>query len=666
VIPMRTLRFAVAAALLTGLTGITGVATAPVRASAAPDAGSTVASQPLAAAALTGATPLTLSNGTRVVVDAPWAATAGHTPMTGQARGFMATTPYSFCFFGAVQNHGLFSSAQTHGPRSVPAQPAVPKYTLTIKGRTLAGTPDTGDEVQVFSATSMKWNEDTIGPTPIFRHGQVTLHVPAGKYWLIGKFSSGHSYRMDIPAQVTVTGDTTAAVSARAASSEVTAATPRRAVLADAVFDSSYTVPGGETFEDCGISGGQLWVSPLARAHTTGTLYSATSAQLNSPPGPAEPYTYELDSAAPPGTIASQHLAVTAADLATVHERFHSDTATTAPWFALGGPARQYSETGFTAASTWLSMPSDRTLYFEAQPTAVWRAETAGPLAETATWQILHARQELSTNWNGYPLHPAPNLPPAGVTERTLPSAVRAGNKLILDITPFSDNTAGHTGSGLTRLNGITGSGSYAIYANGVKIASGTVPKRTPFADVLAGATLPPKPSQIKFTLATSRRAPGSNLSGTAEDAWTWPSRAEPHAVMPSPWYCGAAFTHGRVVYDRHCAVQDMMTLDYQLARETLDGSTPAGRQSLDIAINHLPTATPYPVTRAQVQVSFDNGANWQPAILARICHGQVCTNRYRATYTAPAGAQVSLRVTARDTHRATMTETILGAYPTA
>jgi hypothetical protein len=348
-----------------------------------------------------------------------------------------------------------------------------------------------------------------------------------------------------------------------------------------------------------------------------------------------------------------------------VHERFYSATATTAPWFALGGPARQFGETGFVAISTPLPMPSDRTVYFQAHPAAVWRPEIAGPLAETPPWQLFHAGQEPSTNWNAYPLHPAPNLPPAGVSQPTLASAVRARNKLILDITPFSDNTPGHTGSGLTRDNGITGSGRWAIYANGVKIAYKAVRTSSPFADVYASATLSPKPSQIEFTLTTSRQAPGSNLSGTSEDTWTWPSRAEPHAIMPASWYCSTSFTHGRIVYDHHCAVQDMMTLNYHLARESLDGSTPAGQQSVGIAINHLPKSTPHPVTHAQLQVSFNNGTSWQPAAMARICHGQVCTNQYRATYTAPAGVQVSLRVTARDTHGATVTETILGAYQT-
>jgi hypothetical protein len=119
-------------------------------------------------------------------------------------------------------------------------------------------------------------------------------------------------------------------------------------------------------------------------------------------------------------------------------------------------------------------------------------------------------------------------------------------------------------------------------------------------------------------------------------------------------------------VYDRQCAVQDMMTLGYRLAREGLDGTTPSGPQALGIAINHLPDSTPYPVARAQLEVSFNDGTSWQSATLARVCHGQVCTNQYRASYTAPAGAQVSLRVSARDIHGAAVTETILSAYQTA
>jgi hypothetical protein len=642
--PGRTLRFALAAVLLTGITGFA----TPASAGPARPARTT---RPLAIAALTGATALTLSNGTRVALDAPWAATN----TAGRFRGFMTTGLDFACIFGAEE---------APAPQAAPAQPDGAKYTLTIRARDLSGAPDTGDQVQVFSATSMNWNKYHIERPRIFRHGLITMHVPAGKYWLIGLFTTRHSLRMDIPAQVPVTGDTTATVSAHAASSEVSATTPRPAGPTDSMFSSSYPLRGGQTFMDCGTTGGsRLWVSPLA--HTTGTLSSATAMQLNSPPGQAA-YTYELDSAAPPSTIASQHLTVTAADLATVHERFHSDTATTAEWLALGGPPRQWYRTGFFAISTLLPMPGSRTVYFQAQPTAVWRPRIFGPLAELPVWQVFHAGQALSTDWNAYPLHPAPNQPPAGLPEPTFVSASRTGNLLRIDLTPFSDNTRGHTGSGLSLMDSITGRASWAIDANGVKIASGKLRSPVPFPDIGASATLSPKPSKIEFTLTVTRKGAGSDLSGTSTDTWTWPSRAEPHATVPAPWYCGATFTHGRIVYDRHCAVQDMMTLDYHLAREGLDGTAPAGRQSLGIAIGHLPESTPYPVTHARLQVSFGNGTRWRPATVTRICHGQICTNAYRASYTAPAGAQVSLRLTARDTHGATVTETILDAYQTA
>jgi len=647
VTPARTLRL-VSTALLAGIAGLAAFL-AP--ASAAPVSAAPAAS--LGAPPVSSATALTLGNGEHVVMDAPWA--SREAGLTGRARTFATAGPGGyFCFYGVSQNLG---------PRAAPAEPKAPKYTLTIKGFDLAGHPAGPDGmVQVYSASSITWDANNVGPTPGFKHGVVTMRVPAGKYWVLGLFPSAAAYRMDIAAQVTVTGNTAVTIRERAADSEVAATTPRPAVLDDSAFNSSFTLPGGQVYEDCGTTGSlRLWVSPLADTHTAGTLYSSTSAQLSSSPGQARPYSYELDSLAPPGTVASQHLTVTARDLAVVHEHFYSDTAAKIPWLPLGGPARQYSETGYTGSSITLPAPGDETVYFQAQPAAMWRPQiSGGPLTQSAIFQSLRAGQELSTNWNAYPLHPAPNLVSAGAAPRTLPSAVRAGNKLIMDITPFSDNVPGHTGSGITKFNGVTGSGKWAIYANGAMIASAKVLDSAPFPDVGARVTLSPKPSQIKFTLTTSRKAPGGNLSGTSEDAWTWPSQAEPKARVPAPWYCGASLTGRHLVFDQHCAVQDMMTLDYQLARESLDGSTPAGSQSLDITVSHLPRSTPSPVARIKLQVSFNNGKSWRSATLTKI-HGG-----YRGTYAAPAGAHVSLRVTARDSHGATVTETILGAYHTA
>jgi hypothetical protein len=103
--------------------------------------------------------------------------------------------------------------------------------------------------------------------------------------------------------------------------------------------------------------------------------------------------------------------------------------------------------------------------------------------------------------------------------------------------------------------------------------------------------------------------------------------------------------------------MQPMMTLGYRVARLGLDESAPSGPQALRVTVGHLPFARAARITGASVQVSFDNGRTWQDAALSgRAGH-------YTASYTAPAGRDVSLRVAAADGAGGSITETILRAY---
>src|SRR5262249_55965609 len=83
--------------------------------------------------------------------------------------------------------------------------------------------------------------------------------------------------------------------------------------------------------------------------------------------------------------------------------------------------------------------------------------------------------QRLPVGWNAFPLHPAPNTNLLGALNpsATLPSASRAGNKLTLDITPFSDNVQGHTGSGFMSLRPAVVHGRYAIFSGATRLAAG-------------------------------------------------------------------------------------------------------------------------------------------------------------------------------------------------
>jgi hypothetical protein len=245
----------------------------------------------------------------------------------------------------------------------------------------------------------------------------------------------------------------------------------------------------------------------------------------------------------------------------------------------------------------------------------------------------------------------------------TLPSASRAGNKLTLDITPFTDNVFGHLGSGFfhipAKVEHITG--SYALFQDGHQIAGGNAVKAAGFnGDLLLHAKLAPGPSQIKFALTASRAGVSYLLSAASRDVWTWPSRPEPKATVPAGWYCSYSVAGGQLRFNRHCAVQQMLTLRYQVAGLSLRGTTAPGRQSLAFTAVPLQLAAPSPVTAAGLQVSVDGGTTWHSASVHRTGPAS-----FRAGFTVPAGHQVSLRVTVRNKAGATLTETILGAYQT-
>lgn len=100
-----------------------------------------------------------------------------------------------------------------------------------------------------------------------------------------------------------------------------------------------------------------------------------------------------------------------------------------------------------------------------------------------------------------------------------------------------------------------------------------------------------------------------------------------------------------------------MMTLRYQVARMSMTGSAPAGRQVIRLQAGHLQLARAAHVATVSVQVSLNGGRTWQQAHLT----GR--RGSYTATFTAPAGARVSLRTAAADAAGGRISETILSAY---
>ncbi len=552
-----------------------------------------------------------------------------------------------------------------------PARPGFRLHTLTVAATDLKGRPDTGDAVIVINADNPARFEDPIETTNFFDHGTTRFSLPAGHYWAIGDFVSfstrAPAERLVVLPQFTVRNSRTVRLSERSASREIGFSTPRPATLQQTSFTMIRGSAQGPTFTfefiDQGIS---LWVSPTSRKPTVGTLRTITGGQLTSTAdGSNAAYVYNVDYAGPDGVIpARDHYVVTPASLAEVRDRYVQDVRSQGGWGVFGAFAAQLP--GLLIATVFpFALPSTQVQYYSADPTLAWsefyneyNSFSFFGAGQSEAFRVYRAGQRLSEDWNTYPLHPQPDVQlltgRLGADLLVLPSALRTGNALTLTPNPFSDNYPGHTGS--VSFSFATGKaqadGSYAVYQNGKKVAHGN-----PVYGIKP-VPLSPQPSMIKFVLS-ERRQPAAKypLSTAATTTWTWKSSRQPGATVPRNWYCG--FTRAGLV--RRCAVQPMMTLSYHVRGLPLDGRAAAGQQHIELDAGHIQLAAQARITGATAQVSYNDGQTFQPATVTAGGGG-----RFGVSFTAPAGVDVTLRVSATDAAGGSITETIVRAYGVA
>jgi hypothetical protein len=557
--------------------------------------------------------------------------------------------------------HGVdISLAGTPAPAPV-ARPAYPMHTLIVKGTDLAGHPDNGDLIGVFNMDNATRYGGAV-EDGYFYHGTARFSVPAGHYYAMATFCCGpgrSALHVVVVPQFTVgrTGTTTLHLSERSASSRMAFTTPRPAAVQDEEFTVYRRAARGGGFLqlwDVGRTGMSLWISPTTARTTTGTLQTETQATLTSPSSArGTPYAYGLDFPGPPGIVPAQHFSPSTASLATVHERYYQDAKSSGSSCTIGGYIFPDGTYILSCLFVPLRLPQAQTQYLSAGPSVVWQNTYSWPEGgQNDVLRTYRAGQQLTQDWGAYPLHPQPYAKALhgriGARFPTLASAVRIGNTLTLRVTPFSDNVPGHTGTGYTggRKAGVTG--SYAIYQNGVRIAHGN-PARQVSPVQVSG-----RPSVIRFTLTARRDRPLTRLSVASSTTWTWHTRRQPAATVPPAWLCGQTSS-------RRCAIQPMMTLDYHVAGLALNGTTTAGRQAIGLDAGHIQLGGQARITRVSARVSFTSGRSWQQATVTALGRGQ-----FRITFTARAGAYVTLRTVATDAAGNSVTETIQRAYQIA
>jgi hypothetical protein len=564
---------------------------------------------------------------------------------------------------------GMFAggvSIAPAGARPAPrARPDYPMHELTVSGTSEAGRPDTGDEVIVINAANWETFGDPIESGNVFYHGVSKFSVPAGPYWAVGWFAgsgkSADDLRMDVLPQFTVTGQHTRVhLDARAATSELGVVTPRPSVLKGFAFEVTrggldHTAFGAGVF---GASGSKLWVNPTTARPSVGSLQVLAQETTFSPAHAAGlPYAYNLMFVGPDGIIPDLHWTVPAASLASTTERYFQEVR------SIG---QVYGDATYPGLGIGIGipepvrMPGESIEYALARPNAIYEVgydqfPSGYGGGQNDAYYTVRPGQHFTEDWNQDPMHPQPMVQLlTGALGRDFPAepeGFRAGNKLSLAPSVFSDNTPGHYGYGYLDFpkSGVKVTGSYAVYQNGVLIAHGN-PARN-FGAGVPPVTLSSKPATIRFVLNATRRGARYPLSPVSQTVWTWPSAPEPGATLPPTWACGFSTS-------RHCAVQPMMTLNYQVHGLGLNEATAAGQQVIGLTVGHIEPGAAVRVTGAKVQVSLDGGRTWQAATVTPAGSGQ-----FTVSFTAPAGADVTLRTSATDAAGGSVTETIQDAY---
>jgi hypothetical protein len=555
-------------------------------------------------------------------------------------------------------------------------------HTLTVRGTDLAGRPDNGDDVVVINVDNSNV-AGSVPPRQVFYHGVAKYSVPAGHYFALGVFfqpeGTGRLARLVVLPQFTVTGNTTVTMPETSANSKITMVTPRPAVPTTTDFSIERTAATGPPLwaEFPVVGRHSIWVTPTHAKPTVGTLRTFAGQGLGSPPGHGMPYEYTFGHTNSSGTIPAQRYLVRPQDLATITERFSNPVHLSGEFLVYGilpgtsfnDPAAWFGNPG--PGQVRMTVPGQVTAYAgytggtSAAPME-WHSQFT-PAGTIDIWQgdtrVLRPGEHLTEDWGAGPLHPAANallFSEPSVFYAPMPSALRAGNTLRLDLDPFDDSQPGHRLGYLRWPTAPKLTGTYQIDQNGTTIARGNAvpPGRTPRIDFYTKATLSPSPATIRFSLHLARAAAGSPLSDATSTVWTWRSAPPPGGTLPPGWTC-LPNTNSRGS-DRSCAAQPMMTLAYAVRGLSPAESAPAGHQAVRFTAGHIPLARAVPVTRAAMSVSFDGGKIWHRA------HVTGSDGSYTAVFTAPPGAKVSLRTSAADAAGGSITETVDNAYQTA
>lgn len=482
--------------------------------------------------------------------------------------------------------------------------------------------------------------------------------VPVGHYSFTASFrdfdeqgeQTGLHYVVGTDVTAEAGSTTTVPVAESAASAQVSVATPRPTVPAQAMvrFVRSDAVGGG--FEDLqGVADDDaLYVSPQPVAQV-GTLHYVLQYSGQSPAG-GEAYRYDVAFAFD-HIPADESLRVADDQLATVHQHFFGDPA------QAGDTGMLYSgayDDVLAHTPTMLNpspaqqMPGEVTDYVGTADGGGWiqAIVNGNGLPFWGQPRRYLAGHEYDVDWGRGPLAPGVGQypEPAGCV------ACVAGDTFDVGL-EFAVDSDGHATGFMPR--GVTT--SFRLYRNGTLVAD----RPMPYLDAELTAD-PAEPADFRLRYETDQTAVDTVSQATRSVTdLTFRYAPSTAVAMPAPGSCAGQSA------DEPCRVLPLLSASYRLAVDARNTSELA-TQTMRLRVGHQRYGrfgSTAPITAVRVEVSTDSGTSWQRARVAG-AHG-----RYRVSWANPAsarGSSPSLRLTATDALGGTLTQTITAAYTIA
>ncbi|MEY9856987.1 hypothetical protein ABH935_002595 [Catenulispora sp. GAS73] len=655
---VSTLSAAIALAVVT----VDGAATATTASTAA-----TSAARPLAAATTATAPQIsTLPNGDRVVIigsgQGSTVAVMAPDGSNVPAVRYAPNAQHSYVIPESVlAAPAQFVASQYEVPAlSTSNKPAViphfPMGIVQINGTGMDGEAAAGITFLTDVDDSNRWSN----PIPL-TNGVARVAVPTGHYSATTLFTETDpktnipTLRQVVQLDITVAGGGVSTVTAdeRAATSQVTATTPRPAVHDNGILLDNRTDLNGQTSVLMTPAVGPTYTNATAPAQVGGFTYQVLGWGASSPAGTVDLYLYDVMFPASDHIAANQSYRIDASTLGTIHNSFDNDPGFTShkgvyltgSVFPRGtGIGRVYPVTVPGTLTTYYGPPAGGAEYVRDVIPDAPAAGIAPPMIDLQTFNPAYTGPTESWRTWGH----GPLTPQAGRYQGDAPCRSCADGSVVdLGMDALQDSNPDTVGGPVGPENS-----TFTIYRDGVQIASQS---GYPWTE-LTGQSQQPGTYRLVFDQDLSQ-LPLAQSTATHTDITV------PYTPTPDPaWtFPVADICYAQGASTTPCSILPVLNLNYQLATDASNTSHgPVAALLLTVGHQSYGTAgANAAITAETISVSSDKGATWTPVSVI-----PAGPNHFVALWKNGAkGGTPWLKVTATDVLGGSITQTVANAY---